>query len=276
MRDLLALLAGLLGDERKLEHDLGDACRPRRANWMNLTPPKSLPLSLKRPLPRPPAWTWALSTTGRRRTGRRLAAPRRATARRCRAAPRPRRRPAVLSPDIRGSSSGFPRKVEQRSRYISGSAGRQVPKPAAPARVVRAARAPAPLDRAFCCSTRSCDRPIPRMWYIGPAAQTGRSNDESLALQLRLALGAASASRPAVRAWAQAPATASPPPLPLAAPGPARAGACRRTLNPSSRWRRRRRIIRGRSSMCMTPCTATAWAALPRSTPWAAPAWARS
>ena len=31
---------------------------------MNLTPPKSLPLSLKRPLPRPPAWTWALSTTG--------------------------------------------------------------------------------------------------------------------------------------------------------------------------------------------------------------------
>src|SRR5262249_4206208 len=31
---------------------------------MNLTPPKSLPLSLKRPLPRPPAWTWALRTTG--------------------------------------------------------------------------------------------------------------------------------------------------------------------------------------------------------------------
>src|SRR5262249_22161751 len=29
-----------------------------------LTPPKSVPLSLKRPLPRPPAWTWALRTTG--------------------------------------------------------------------------------------------------------------------------------------------------------------------------------------------------------------------
>ena len=31
---------------------------------MNLTPPKSLPLPLNVPLPRPPAWTWALSTTG--------------------------------------------------------------------------------------------------------------------------------------------------------------------------------------------------------------------
>src|SRR5262245_920596 len=31
---------------------------------MYLTPPRSAPESLKRPLPRPPAWTWALSTTG--------------------------------------------------------------------------------------------------------------------------------------------------------------------------------------------------------------------
>ena len=63
-RDLLPLLAGLLGDERILEHDLGDVAGVVAVGDELDAADQSLPLSLKRPLPRPPAWIWALSTTG--------------------------------------------------------------------------------------------------------------------------------------------------------------------------------------------------------------------
>ena len=43
LADLLALLAGLLGDQRVLEHHLGDGAASSSLLGMNLTPPKSFP-----------------------------------------------------------------------------------------------------------------------------------------------------------------------------------------------------------------------------------------
>ena len=59
LRHLLAVGVGLLGDERILEHDLGDLAGVVARLDELLMPPKSGVEPLKLPLPRPPAWTSA-------------------------------------------------------------------------------------------------------------------------------------------------------------------------------------------------------------------------
>ena len=106
LADALALFAGLLGDQRMLEPMTSATWPTSSRERMNLTPPQSLPLSLKRPLPRPPAWICALSTTGPPIWSNAfwVSAGEEATMPRGMAAPAAAK---ALSPGIRGSSSRF-------------------------------------------------------------------------------------------------------------------------------------------------------------------------